>query len=134
MNFYKPPPSKLRPGSLPDAPAPAVYAGDFNCWNTDWGYKTTNPYGEYLADWAIAGKYCASVRPEGAPLVHLQALEHRDQPRPGLLQSHRARATPCTAHPGQVPLLTSLPITDHNTIARPVDGGETCPEVELLQG
>ena len=52
VNVYKPPPSKLQPGSLPDTPAPAVYAGDFNCWNTDWGYKTTNPDGAYLADWA----------------------------------------------------------------------------------
>ena len=52
VNVYKPPPSKLQPGSLLDAPAPAVYAGDFNCWSTDWGYKTTNPDGAYLADWA----------------------------------------------------------------------------------
>ena len=52
MIVCKPPLSKLQPGSLPDAPSPAVYAGDFNCWNTDRGYKTTNPDGAYLADWA----------------------------------------------------------------------------------
>ena len=43
VNVYKPSPNKLQPGSLLD---------DFNCWNTDWGYKTTNPDGAYLADWA----------------------------------------------------------------------------------
>ena len=52
VNVYKPPPRKLQPGLLLDAPAPAVYASDFNCWNTDWGYKITNPDGAYLADWA----------------------------------------------------------------------------------
>ena len=49
MNVYKPPPNKLQTGSLLDAPAPAVYAGNFNCWNTDWSYITTNPDGAYLA-------------------------------------------------------------------------------------
>ena len=52
MNVYKPPPNKLQPGSLLDASAPAVYAGNFNCWNTVWSYITTNPDGAYLADWA----------------------------------------------------------------------------------
>ena len=40
VNVYKPPPSRLEQASLPDAPAPAVYAGDFNCWLTDWGSPT----------------------------------------------------------------------------------------------
>ena len=52
VKVYLPPPRKLQPGSLLDAPAPAVYAGNFNGWNTDWGYKTTNPDGAYLVDWA----------------------------------------------------------------------------------
>ena len=39
MNVYKPPPTRLEQGSLPDAPAPAVYVRDFNSWHTDWGYK-----------------------------------------------------------------------------------------------
>jgi len=30
VNVYKPPPSRLEQDSLPDVPAPAVYAGDFN--------------------------------------------------------------------------------------------------------
>ena len=28
-----------------------MYAGDFNCWHTDWGYKTTNQDGESMAEW-----------------------------------------------------------------------------------
>ena len=51
VNVYKPPPSRLEQGSLPDSPAPAVYAGDFNCWHTDWGYKSSTQDGEFLAEW-----------------------------------------------------------------------------------
>ena len=50
VNVYKPPRSILEQASLPDAPVPAVYAGDFNCWLTVWGYKTTNHDGESLAE------------------------------------------------------------------------------------
>ena len=64
MNVYKPPTNKLQPGSLPDAPAPAVYAVDFNCWNTDWGYKTTNPDGGYLADWASTADAVLQFNPK----------------------------------------------------------------------
>ena len=53
MNVRKPPPNKQQPGSLPHAPAPAVRTGDFNCWNTDWGYDTIYPDGTYQADWAF---------------------------------------------------------------------------------
>ena len=52
VNVYKPPPSRLQPDSLPDIPAPAIYAGDFNCWHSDWGYKTTNHDGVSLVEWA----------------------------------------------------------------------------------
>ena len=53
VNVRKPPPNKQQPGSLPHAPAPAVHTGDFNCWNTDWGYDTIYPDGTYQADWAF---------------------------------------------------------------------------------
>ena len=36
VNEYKPPPSEMYPTSLPSVPAPAIYAGDFNCQHTDW--------------------------------------------------------------------------------------------------
>ena len=51
VNVYKPPPSELNPTSLPSVPAPAIYAGDFNCQHTDWGYKQTTKDGETLSDW-----------------------------------------------------------------------------------
>ena len=37
VNVYKPPPSELYPTSLPSVPAPAIYAGDFNCQHTQTG-------------------------------------------------------------------------------------------------
>ena len=33
MNMYKPPPTRLEQGSLPDAPALAMYTSDFNSWH-----------------------------------------------------------------------------------------------------
>lgn len=52
VNIYKPPPSRLAPSSLPDVPAPALYAGDFNSHHTDWGYSSSNADGDLLVDWA----------------------------------------------------------------------------------
>ena len=45
---YKPPPFELYPTSLRSVPAPAIYAGDFNCQHTDWGYKQTTKDAERL--------------------------------------------------------------------------------------
>ena len=56
MNVYKPPPSELYPTSLPSVPVPAIYAGDFNCQHTDWGYKQTTKDGETLSDWASSAE------------------------------------------------------------------------------
>ena len=56
VNVYKPPPSELYPTSLPSVPAPAIYAGDFNCQHTDWGYKQTTKDGETLSDWASSAE------------------------------------------------------------------------------
>ena len=54
VNIYKPPPNRLEQTSLPDVPAPAIYAGDFNSHHIDWGYKTSNPDGVILNEWASA--------------------------------------------------------------------------------
>ena len=51
VNVYKPPPSRLEQCSLPDSTAPAVYAGDFNSWHNDWGFKHSTQDGEFLAEW-----------------------------------------------------------------------------------
>ena len=54
VNIYKHPPIRFEQSSLPDAPAPAIYAGDFNMSYTDGGYKSCNQDGEFLVDWASA--------------------------------------------------------------------------------
>ncbi|KAL6478486.1 hypothetical protein MHYP_G00143210 [Metynnis hypsauchen] len=41
VNVYKPPLTALTI-ALPPVPAPAIYAGDFNCQHTDWGYNHTS--------------------------------------------------------------------------------------------
>ncbi len=50
--MYKPPPSHLQVDSFPVFDTPCIYAGDFNCHSTTWGYSTTNPDGDALEYWA----------------------------------------------------------------------------------
>ena len=70
--MYKPPPSELYPTSLHSVPAPAIYAGDFNCQHTDWGYKHTTKDRETLSDWASSDpvpKQCYCMTQRSPPSV-----------------------------------------------------------------
>ena len=64
VNVYKHPPSELYSASLPSVPAPAIYAGDFNCQHTDWGYKQTTKDGETLSDWASSAEAVLLYNPK----------------------------------------------------------------------
>ena len=55
INVYKPPPSQMTPTSIPMFSHPCLYAGDFNCQHTNWGYTNTNEDGSCLATWAAGG-------------------------------------------------------------------------------
>ena len=74
VNVYKPRPVSLTPNAIPVFLHPCLYAGDFNCQHTDWGYHSITPHGECLTDWA---EY------QGRPQSLLRSLEHRNQSRPG---------------------------------------------------
>ena len=74
VNVYKPPPSELSATSLPSVPAPAIYAGDFNCQHTDWGYNHTTPNG--VERMGLQHRCSAAVRPQGAFIVLLFTLEY----------------------------------------------------------
>ena len=50
VNVYKPPPFRLQPDSIPVLTSPCIYAGDFNCRSTTWGYSSSNPDGDTLED------------------------------------------------------------------------------------
>ena len=52
VNYYKPPPTRLRSLDLQKFPHPCLYAGDFNCRDVDCGYDDSNPDDECLAGWA----------------------------------------------------------------------------------
>lgn len=67
VNVYKPPPSMLTMASLPPAPAPAIYAGDFNCQHIDWGYSHTTPNGEILSQWASSANALLLFDPKEPP-------------------------------------------------------------------
>ena len=48
-------------------PAPAIYAGDFNCQHTDWGYKQTTKDGETLSDLASSTEAVLLYDPKEPP-------------------------------------------------------------------
>ena len=52
INVYKPPVSALNKSDIPIFPPPCIYAGDFNCHSTAWGYQATSSNGSALEDWA----------------------------------------------------------------------------------
>ena len=50
-NVYKPPGTRLCLDSLPRFQQPCIYAGDFNCHSTTWGYSSTTTDGTTLEHW-----------------------------------------------------------------------------------
>ena len=52
INVYKPPVRVLKKSDIPIFPPPCIYAGNFNCHSTAWGYQANSPNGSALEDWA----------------------------------------------------------------------------------
>ena len=67
VNVYKPPLVSLTPNAIPLFPHPGLYAGDFNCQHTDWGYHSITPDGERLSDWAPNSGLVLLHNPKDAP-------------------------------------------------------------------
>ena len=51
IDVYKPPASVLNKCDIPIFPPPCIYAGDFICHSTTWGFLTTSPNVSALEDW-----------------------------------------------------------------------------------
>ena len=54
VNVYTPPRTQWSQGSIPGFKRPCIYARDFNCHSTTWGYPSTNSEGISLEHWASA--------------------------------------------------------------------------------
>ncbi|KAL7864615.1 hypothetical protein AOLI_G00160350 [Acnodon oligacanthus] len=67
VNVYKAPLTALTIASLPSVPAPAIYAGDFNCQHTDWGYNHTSHDGVALSECASNSKALLLFDPKEPP-------------------------------------------------------------------
>ena len=67
VNIYKPPTERLTPTAIPVFTHPCLYAGDFNCQHTDWGYNYTSQDGECLADWASKNTLALLYNPKDVP-------------------------------------------------------------------
>ncbi|KAH1178357.1 hypothetical protein KIL84_012059 [Mauremys mutica] len=53
-NVYTAPSTRWPKPALPSTTIPCIYAGDFNCHHTMWGYKTNETDSEDLMDWISA--------------------------------------------------------------------------------
>ena len=67
INVYKPPPTRLRFLDLPVFPHPCLYAGDFNCRHSDWGYDDNNADGECVVGWASINSLALPFHAKDAP-------------------------------------------------------------------
>jgi len=52
FNIYKPTTSKWTASVLPVSEHPVIYIGEFNSYNTEFGYSIYNEKGERLSHWA----------------------------------------------------------------------------------
>ena len=57
INVYKKPTTRLTRASLPVVNLPCIYAADFNCHHTEWGYSRSNNDGTCLLEWASANNH-----------------------------------------------------------------------------
>ena len=77
INVYKPPPSQMTPTSIPMISHPCLYAGDFNCQHTSWGYTNTNEDGSCLATWAAGGNFSYFSIPRDQQVFSLDVGDRR---------------------------------------------------------
>ena len=68
--FYKPPPICLQVSGLPLFTHPCLYAGNFNCQNTDWGYDANSVDGECLVGWTNTNNLVPLHNPKDAASFH----------------------------------------------------------------
>ena len=58
-------PSQMTSTSIPMFSHLCLYAGDFNCQHTNWGYTNTNEDGSCLPTWATGGNLFFLYDPKG---------------------------------------------------------------------
>ena len=83
-NVYKPPGTRLCLDSIPRYQPPCIYAGDFNCHSTTWGYSSTNTDGTTLEQWASNTDVTLLYDPKQLPL---STMGHIDESGSGFCQS-----------------------------------------------
>ena len=72
VNIYKPPPTRLTPTSLPSFGNQCIYAGDFNCQHSEWGYHMCSADGDALTAWASANDLTLLYDPKEPASFHSQ--------------------------------------------------------------
>ena len=72
VNIYKPPPTRLTPTLLPSFGNQCIYAGDFNCQHSEWGYHMCSADGDSLTVWASANGLTLLYDPKEPASFHSQ--------------------------------------------------------------
>lgn len=70
INIYKPSMARLKADTILPFDPPCIYAGDFNCHSTTWGYTSSNPDGLALEDWASVSSVQLLYDPKQADSFH----------------------------------------------------------------
>ena len=63
-------PTRLTRASLPVVNHPCIYAGDFNCHHTEWGYSRSNNDRTCLVEWASANSLTLVYNPKEHDSFH----------------------------------------------------------------
>ena len=104
INVYKPPPSRFTPSAIPVFPHPSLYAGDFNCQHTEWGYTSISPDGERLVDWATKSDLVLLHNPKDAPSFFSGRW---NKSRPGIREHWSEQLAPGQMRLRKVPQVTT---------------------------
>ena len=64
--------TRLTPTSLPSFGNQCIYAGDFNCQHSEWGYNMCSADGDALTDWASANDLTLLYDPKEPASFHSQ--------------------------------------------------------------
>ena len=127
INLYKLPPLRLLDDSIPRFNHPCMYAGDFNCHSTTWGYHSTNPDGISLENWASITGVKILFDPKQKDSIHSRRWNTFN---PDLSFVNLARPSPHRT------ILEPFPRSQHRPSfilpVNPITGtNEVCEEVEL---
>ena len=94
INVYKPLPTRLTRASLPVVNDPCIYAGDFNCHHTEWGYSRFNNDRTCLVEWASVNNLTLLYNPKEPDSFHSARWNSGTNPHLGFASNTEDQPSP----------------------------------------